>query len=542
MSAAKSAPTPDYIIVGAGSAGCVLANRLSADGVTRVLLVEAGGPARHPLIKLPMAFLKLVGVPALNWGYASEPEPHAGNRRVTLPRGRGIGGTSSINGMIYSRGHPADYDEWAELGAHGWAWHDVLPYFRKSEDNWRGQGEHHGGSGPVRVSPIRTFEPLYSAAMAAAAELGHPVFDDQHGPESGEGYSPGEATVRRGRRESAATAYLDPAEPRRNLEIVTGALVERIEIERERAVGITLRLNGERRTIRAEREVILSAGAYNSPQLLLLSGIGPAEEIAAHGIDPVLDLPGVGRNLQEHPFAGITYSLTRPVGFERELRFDRLALRMARWGLGLDAHEAPLPVLGFGFIRSRAGLNRPDVKANVYPTRIDGRVWFPGIRRGAGHAMTIFNVLLRPESKGMVTLRSADPAASPLIRLNLFEQQEDLATLRRAVRHSREFAATQALAPYIGRELTPGSALASDADLDAHIRATSIVAHHASCTCAMGQGEQAVVDPALRVHGIAGLRVVDASVMPRVIGGNTNAPIMMIAEKAADIILREGGG
>ncbi|MBP6111919.1 MAG: GMC family oxidoreductase N-terminal domain-containing protein [Sphingobium sp.] len=530
------AETPDYIIVGAGSAGCVLANRLSADADSKVMLIEAGGRDTHPLMKLPLAFMKLMAVPGLNWDYFSEPEPDAGGRRIPLPRGRCIGGTSSINGMIYSRGHPSDYDEWAEMGAKGWSWANVLPYFRRSEANWRGASEHHGDEGPLDVSPIRTFEPLFSAAMAAAREMGHPVFDDQHGPQSGEGYSPGEATVKKGRRASASTSYLHPVLLRRNLHVVTNVMVVRVDIENGRAVGVTLLRNGKLVKVRAAREVILSAGAYNSPQLLLLSGIGPSDELRAAGIKPLVDLPGVGRNLQEHPFAGVTFELNQPVGFERELRFDRLAGNMIRWGLGLSGRDVQLPVIGFGFIRSRAGLNRPDIKANVYPTRMDGRVWFPGVRRGAGHAMTIFNVLLRPESKGSVTLRSANPMDAPLIRLNMFQHPEDLHTLRRAVRHSREFAATSALAPFIRGELTPGGALMSDDDLDAHIRNSAIVAHHASCTCAMGVNDTAVVDPELRVRGVEGLRVVDASVMPRVIGGNTNAPIIMIAEKAADMI------
>lgn len=526
----------DYVIVGAGSAGCVLANRLSADRDVNVTLIEAGGADRHPFMKLPMAFMKLMAVPRLNWDYWSEPEPFAGNRRVPLPRGRCLGGTSSINGMVYSRGHPGDYDEWADMGADGWAWDDVLPYFRRSEGNWRGDTPTHGGSGPLTVSPIRTFEPLYSAAMDAARSMGYPVYDDQHGPEAGEGYSPGDATVHRGERASTSKRYLDPVAFRPNLRIVTDALVQRIDMENGRAVGVTLRRNGQTEQIRANREVILSAGAYNSPQLLLLSGIGPADELRAHGITPVLDLPGVGRNLQEHPFAGVSFELTQPVGFERELRFDRLATRMARWYLGLDTGAVQLPVIGFGFIRTREGLNRPDVKSNVYPTRMDARVWFPGIRKGAGHALTVFNVLLRPESKGSVTLRSADPGQPPLIRLNLFEQPEDLATLRRAVRHTREFANASSLAPYIKREWMPGGAIGTDTEIEAHIRNTAIVAHHASCTCAMGKGPDAVVDPQLRVRGVEGLRVVDASVMPRVIGGNTNAPIVMIAEKAADLI------
>lgn len=538
MKSAPSETIPDYIIIGAGSAGCMLANRLSVDPDLQVLLIEAGGYDGHPLIRLPMAFMKLLANRDLNWGYESEPEPSAGGRRIPLPRGRCLGGTSSINGMVYSRGNPADYDEWAALGAQGWAWQDVLPYFRKSEANWRGADAWHGGDGPVHVSPIRRFEPLTSAMMGAARALGHPVIADQHGEGQGEGYSPGEATIHKGRRVSSATAYLRPVEQRRNLRIVTRTQVVRIDIEHGRAVGVTLRQNGRLRRLRAAREVILAAGAYNSPQVLMLSGIGPADDLRGLGINPLVDLPGVGANLQEHPFIGVTFALARPVGFERELRADRLALGLARWALGLGQEEAPMPVLGFGFIRTREGLDRPDIKSNVYPTRIDGHVWFPGLRKGAGHALTVYNVLLRPASKGRVMLRSADPFAAPRVHLNLLGEREDLETLRRAVQHTRAFAATEALAPYIRGEITPGAGLTGDGDLEAHIRNQAIVAHHAAGTCAMGQGPMAVVDPALRVRGVDGLRVVDASIMPRVVGGNTNAPVIMIAEKAADLILK----
>ena len=528
MAAAKA----DYIIVGAGSAGCVLANRLSEDPDANVLLIEAGGPDRHPLMSLPFAFMKLQFVKRLGWGYWSEPEPGLDGRKLWLPRGKVLGGTSSINGMVYSRGHPLDYDEWEDLGAKGWAWKDVLPYFKRSEANWRGANAFHGADGPLTVSPVNVAGPIFDATMATARNAGYKVVDDQHGPEMGEGFAPPEVTVERGRRASSATQYLRPAMDRPNLRVMTGGLVTRIVIERGRAVGVELADAAGKRIVRAEREVILAAGAYNSPQLLLLSGIGPAAELRELGIDVVAESPEVGRNLQEHPLTGVGYELNQPIGFENNLRFDRLAWNVGRFMLGMNPGAAQLPVTSFVFIRTREGLDRPDVKANIYPTRLDGRVWFPGIRKGAGHAMTVFNVLLRPKSRGTVKLRSNDPAAAPEIRINVFQDRGDLETMRRSVRQMRDFFATDPLASLIGKELMPGADVRSDEEIDAFHRKTSILAHHASGTCAIG----AVVDPELRVIGVEGLRVADASVMPRVIGGNTNAPVIMIGEKAADMI------
>lgn len=530
----------DFVIVGAGSAGCVLANRLSADPANRVVLIEAGGADRHPLMAIPFTFMKLQFVERLSWNYWSEPEEALGGRRLWLPRGRVLGGTSSINGMVYSRGHPLDYDEWAALGADGWGWQDVLPYFRKSEASWRGPSEWHGGDGPMTVAPIDAAGPVFDATMAAARNRGWAVSDDQHGAHTGEGFAPPEVTVHKGRRASTASQYLRPVRHRSNLTVITGAMVTRVIVEGARAVGVELDRRGTREVIRAEREVVLSAGAYNSPKLLLLSGIGPADELRAHGIDVVQDLPGVGRNLQEHPLTGVGSALNRPVGFENNLRWDKLGVTFAKHFLALDEKAAQLPVTSFGFVRTEEGLDRPDIKANVYPTRLDGHPWFPLLRPGKGHAMTIFAVLLRPHSRGSVSLRSADPAAAPVIRINMFQDRRDLETMRRTVRLMREFLATKPLADLLGGELLPGPAVASDDEIDRYNTERCVLAHHASSTCAMGQGHEAVLDPHLRVRGVAGLRVADASVMPRVVGGNTNAPVIMIGERAADLLLGNG--
>lgn len=530
------AQTADFVIVGAGSAGCVLANRLSADPDSRVVLIEAGGADRHPLMAIPFTFMKLQFVERLSWNYWSEPEEALGGRRLWLPRGKVLGGTSSINGMVYSRGHPLDYDEWAALGAEGWGWRDVLPYFRKSEASWRGADEWHGADGPMTVSPIDAAGPVFDAAMAAARNRGWAVSDDQHGAETGEGFAPPEVTVHKGRRASSATQYLRPVQHRANLTVITGGMVTRVIIESGRAVGVELIRGGRREVIRAEREVVLSAGAYNSPKLLLLSGIGPADELRDHGIEVVQDLPGVGRNLQEHPLTGVGSTLRQPVGFESNLRWDRLALTFGKHFLRIDDKAAQLPVTSFGFVRTEEGLDRPDIKANIYPTRLDGHPWFPVLRPGKGHAMTIFAVLLRPHSRGSVQLRSADPAAAPVIRINMFQDRRDLETMRRTVRLMRDFLATKPLKDMLGAELLPGPAVASDDEIDRYNTERCVLAHHASSTCAMGAGPDAVLDPQLRVCGIDGLRVADASVMPRVVGGNTNIPVIMIGEKAADLL------
>jgi choline dehydrogenase len=527
----------DYIVVGAGSAGCALAYRLSEDPANRVLIVEAGGRDDHLYLKMPIAFLRAFLNPRFNWGYMSEPEPGLGGRRLPLPRGRVWGGSSSINGMFYMRGHPRDYDLWRQMGCTGWGYADVLPYFKRMETSWRGEGPYHGGSGPLHVVPIDTSRLLHEPLMQTAANAGYAVSDDIDGAVP-EGFARGEVTIdRRGRRASTARAYLRPALRRPNLAIVSEALTTRVLIEGGRAVGIEYRRGGGVHQARAEREVILSGGTYNSPQLLMLSGIGPADELSALGIEPVTDLPGVGRNLSEHPNVRMGFAAKRPVSFLRELRYDRATLSVLRWALfGTGAFASQINSCNV-MIRTRPELDRPDVQLMCNPIRLDAKLWFPGLTDVQDHLLGLGVVLLHQESRGRVTLRSADPADPPRVFLNILSAPEDMATLRRGIREARRIYATEPQASIAGEELFPGAALKSDEELDRVIRETASVTQHPVGTCAMGIGTQAVVDPELRVRGIEGLRVADASIMPTVPGGNTNAASIMIGEKAADLVL-----
>jgi choline dehydrogenase len=527
----------DYIIVGAGSAGCVLANRLSEDPTRRVLLLEAGDSRRSLLMRMPLGFLKLIRDPSISWGYTSEPEPFADQRRLWLPRGKMLGGCSSINGMLYARADARDYDEWSQMGLAGWSYAEVLPYFRRAESSWRGNSEFHGDSGPLSVTGWRRQDAMLDATFAAARMLGYPVHEDHHASGTCEGFAPPEATIHKGERGSTDVTYLRPIMHRPNLVVRVRSQVLRVLIEGTRALGVEYQADGRRFTARAAGEVILSGGAYNSPQLLLLSGVGPADELRALGIAPRLDSPEVGGNLQEHATVALGWTAKPSVGFDAQLRLDRITLAVLQWLLLRSGPATRLPITCMGFIRTREGLARPDAKVNVYPTNMDARVWVPWLRPSAGSNVSAFNILLRPVSRGRVSLASAEPQAAPRICLNVLAEREDVATLVRAFKWTRELFATAPLAGLVTQERLPGLQVRTDAQIEAYIRATVAVAHHAAGTCAMGTHAGAVLDAQLRVRGLEGLRVVDASAMPRVLGGNTNAPIIMMAEKAADLIL-----
>lgn len=526
----------DFLVIGAGSSGCVVASRLSEDEKTQVVLLEAGGSDRHLMIAMPLVWLKAASMPQFGWGIESAPETQLDGRVQPMPRGKVMGGSSAINGCMYIWGAGADFDEWRDLGLGGWSYDDVLPYFKRLETNWRGAGRDHGGSGPLNIARIEKHPELYPAMIRAAQELGFGEIEDFN-VRKPEGFGLPDVNVKDGRRHSVANAYIDPVRNRPNLRVETHALATRILFENKRAVGVEFERDGQRSMVRARREVILSAGVFNSPQLLQLSGIGPARQLAKLGIAPLVVSPRIGSNLQDHPIALGSWKSAKPNTFERELRIDRLIFNFIRWSLTGRGSPSQSPLTVQGFIRSSPAEPRPDLQFMVNHVSYDARPWFPLIAKGAGHVLLSGANLLNPESRGQVSLTSSDAHDRPRVELNFLAEEGDRRRLRYALRFMRRFFSTSALREFVAAELGPGANADSDAALDAWMRATVTSSAHPVGTCAMGIEADAALDAQLRVRGVDRLRVVDCSVMPRIVRGNTNAPAIMIGEKAADMIL-----
>jgi choline dehydrogenase len=523
----------DYVIVGAGTAGCVLAGRLAEDPATRICVIEAGGSDRHPLVSTPSMVAAAIASPRLNWRFETVPQAHLKGRRIPQPRGKVVGGSGSINGMVYSRGNPLDYDDWAKAGAGDWSYAHVLPYFIRSENNQDLPASlHHGHGGPMNVRRPSRPNRLNSDFIAATQSLGFPRTSDFTGADS-EGVGFRQGTIRAGTRETTARAFLRPALRRGNVTLYAEALVVRVIVEDGRAAGVVYEREGQQHEVRVRREVILSAGSLQTPQLLLLSGIGPAAELKSSGVEPVLDLPAVGRNLHDHLACPVMMRSADPTSYGISVRalprgilnvFEYLMLRSGPFASNVFESVA--------FLKTAPGLDRPDVQF-VFQPAARPKPTFP---LPVGHGFAISPVGLYPKSRGCVTLQGSDPHSPPLIDPKLLSVEEDIHPLIRAVKLARRILETSFFARYRATEVAPGTGVQSDDEIADFIRSSSYTVHHQVGTCRMGSGAEAAVDPQLRLRGLSGLRVVDASVMPIIVGGNTNAVVVMIAEKAADLI------
>ena len=532
MNTAANGKDYDFVIVGAGSAGCVLANRLTENSANRVLLLEAGPRDNSWEIQMPAAVGRLLSSNRFNWNFQSEPEPFLDGRRLIHPRGRVLGGSSSINGMVYVRGHARDYDLWERLGLDGWSYGDVLPYFKRAERHALGADDYHGADGSLAVhAPDVEGSVLQAAFVQAAVEAGYARTSDVNGYRQ-EGFGRIDRTTDQGRRCSVARAYLNPVMDRNNLTVLTHCLVTRVLFNASRAVGVEFERNGTKAVARAGSDVILSAGAFGSPHLLLLSGIGPAADLRALGIPMVADLPGVGASLNDHPDIVIQHACSKPVSlYAHSHGLGRIRAGL-RWFVGKSGVGASNQFEVGGFIRSRAGIEFPDLQLTFMPIAIK-----PGTVEDVGeHSFQVHIDLLRPRSRGRVTLRSINPAEPPSILFNYLADPQDREDLRTSVRLTREILAQRAFDEFRGAEIWPGPGVHSDTDIDASIRRGVETCYHPVGTCAMGSSDAAVVDTQCRVRGIDNLRVIDASIMPDIVSGNTNAPTIMIAEKISDLL------